>query len=121
MPGQSGNPAGKRPGTRSFKSRLLEMADREIIAEDMDGNKVKTTVGEAVAMALYGKALKKDLNAIRMVMDHTEDKALTLKGDKDNPLEINQTNDARSAIQSVLGLAAKARAGSRTFEDEMAD
>lgn len=121
-PGQSGNPAGKKPGTKSFKQRILDMADKEITIADIEGAQVKTTLGEAVVMALYGKAVKnKDLNAIRMVMEHTEDKALTLKGDKDNPLEINQTVDARNAIQSILNLAAKARASSRTFEDELAE
>lgn len=121
-PGVSGNPAGKKPGTKSFKQRILDMADKEITVEDINGAKVDTTLGEAVVMALYGKAVKnKDLNAIRMVMEHTEDKALTLKGDKDNPLEINQTVDARNAIQSILSLAAKARASSRTFEDELAE
>lgn len=120
-PGVSGNPAGKKPGTKSFKQRILDMAEREITYEDLDGSKIKTSLGEAVVMALYGKAIKKDLNAIRMVMEHTEDKALTLRGDKDNPLEINQTVDARNAIQSILSLAAKARASERSFEDELAE
>lgn len=120
MPGEINNPNGRPKGAKSFKTRLLEMAEREIDFEDIDGKKIKTTLGEALTMTLYGKAVKnKDLNAIRMVMDHAEDKALTLKGDKDNPLEINQTIDARNSIRSMLSLAAKARASSRTFEDEL--
>lgn len=120
LPGQSGNPAGKKPGSKSFKQRILDMAEREITIEDIDGAKTKTTLGEAVTMALYGKAVhKKDLNAIRMVMEHTEDKSLTLKGDKDNPLEINNAVDARTAILSMLSLAAKARASSDVSEDDV--
>lgn len=119
-PGQSGNPAGRPKGTKSFKTRLLEMAEQEITAEDISGKQIKTTVGEAVAMALYGKAIKKDLNAIRMVMEHTEDKSLTVKGDPSNPLEINSTiSDARKTVFGMLELAAKARASHRTFEDEL--
>ncbi len=119
-PGQSGNPAGKKPGTKSFKQRILDMAEREITIEDIDGIKNKTTLGEAVTMALYGKAVKnKDLNAIRMVMEHTEEKSLTLKGDKDNPIEITNTVDARSAIRSMLALAAKARASGDSPEVEV--
>lgn len=120
MPGQSGNPSGRKPGTKSFKTRLLEMAEKEINYEDLEGNKIKTTLGEAVSLALYGKAVKnKDLNAIRMVMDHTEDKSLTIKGDKENPLEISNVVEARVTIRSMLSLAAKARASSDTSEDEV--
>jgi hypothetical protein len=123
QPGKSGNPNGRPKGVKSFKERILAMAEREISLEDIDGKMCKTTLGEAVALTLYGKAVKnKDLNAIRMVMEHTEDKALTLKGDPNNPLEINQTViNARGTISEVLKLAASARASSRTFEDELGE
>ena len=86
-PGQSGNPAGKRPGTRNRATRALEAL--------LDGE-AEALTRKAVELALGG-----DITALRLCLDRI------LPPRKDRPVSfelpaINGAEDARAASAAVL-------------------
>lgn len=86
-PGQSGNPAGAKPGWRTFRARIKEFADKEIDYKDLEEIKVRINAGDAVIMALFAKALYKgDMQAARIILEHADGKNLSLGGDPENPI-----------------------------------
>jgi|tagenome__1003787_1003787.scaffolds.fasta_scaffold19026350_1 hypothetical protein len=98
-PGQSGNPAGKRPGTRNRATRALE--------ELLDGE-AEALTRKAIAMALAG-----DLTALRLCLERI------LPPLKSRPVSfelpaINDAEDARAASAALLSAVA---AGSLTPAD----
>ena len=75
-PGQSGNPKGKKPGSKNITSYLKEFLDK-----NMDGPKSPLTpdggkmpAGQVVALRLMALALKGDLRAIQQLQDRVEGK-----------------------------------------------
>jgi hypothetical protein len=117
-PGKSGNPSGLPKGTRSFKVRIRELAEREIDYKDIANKKTRMEMGEALIVSLFGKALfKGDNGAAKILMEYAEDKDLTLKGDPEAPLEIQIDNAKRA--RKTLNLLAAARKAGLSSEGEM--
>lgn len=61
--GTSGNPRGRPPGTKDFKTLIQRELDR-VFKATLDGRTVKITKREAMAMRLVDKALSGDHRAI---------------------------------------------------------
>lgn len=76
-PGQSGNPAGKKPGTVSIKTELRELVSIILKGEfnNLNGEVENMTVARKVALTLLEKALADgDLNAVVKIMEHLDGK-----------------------------------------------
>ena len=68
--GQSGNPAGKPIGTRSFKSILNKYLDKTLKSKDpFEGKTSDIPAREIMMLKLIGEGLKGNLTAIRYVCD----------------------------------------------------
>lgn len=98
-PGQSGNPAGKRPGTRNRATRALE--------ELLDGE-AEALTRKAIEMALAG-----DLTALRLCLDRILPPLKSWPVSFELPA-INDPEDARTASAALLSAVA---AGSLTPAD----
>ncbi len=105
---------------KTFKSRLLELSNKRINYKDISNKKVNGELGEAIATALYAKALKGDMKALNLILEYTKDKEAPSKGDTINNIGLVNVTDARSNIARVLELAARAGAASLSIEDELA-
>lgn len=72
-PGETGNPKGRPKGCKSLKNRLTELLERTIKYKDFDESPIDITVGDAIAMALIGKAIYSgDVKAIEMIRNEVE-------------------------------------------------
>lgn len=69
-PGESGNPEGRKPGTKNMSTILREMLELETV---VDG--VKMSYKDSIVRKLIKKADKSDLRAIQEIFDRTEGKA----------------------------------------------
>lgn len=83
--GQSGNPAkifkkgvvtnpkGRPVGAKTLKNRLTQLLERTISYKDFDESPIDIPIGEAIAMALIGKAIYSgDVKAIEMIRNEVE-------------------------------------------------
>lgn len=72
QPGQSGNPGGMRPGTRSVTSRLRDLLEKG----EVGGKPIKDgrQVADLLAEVILKGALKGDYRFAAMVLDRTEGK-----------------------------------------------
>lgn len=84
-PGQSGNPAGKKPGTRNRKTLLLQELERD---------------GSALAAAIKAKALEGDASCMSLWLSRLEPAART----RGETVEFNFRPDATPAqnIEEVM-------------------
>lgn len=74
QPGQSGNPDGRKKGSKSHQTRLQEMFD-EPITLSINGQQKTMSKGEAITNVLMVKALKGDMGALRLAMKLMEEAA----------------------------------------------
>ena len=65
--GVSGNPSGKKKGTRNFRSELQDELASEVSIV-VDGQNHRATKQRALAMALVGAAIAGDLRAIAIIL-----------------------------------------------------
>ena len=65
MKGQSGNPKGRKKGSASYKSIIAE-AFAEPITITVNSERKTMTKREAITQVLMGKALKGDMQALRL-------------------------------------------------------
>jgi len=105
-PGQSGNPAGKPKGTKSFTTKVTEALEK--IAEGKD-----YTYEEALIKSILKKAIVDgDTTMIRMIWNYKDGMPVQkIAGDRDNPLfiqiakEIADKNDINpTTINDSTGL-----------------
>lgn len=97
-PGQSGNPSGLPKGYKSFRTRIRELAEKEIDYKDLDNKKTRMSAGEALILSLYGKAVYKgDTQAAKALMEHGEGKKLEIGNDEDKPFKIHLEEARRQA------------------------
>lgn len=109
-PGQSGNPSGRKPGTKSFKTLIREALEvvrkgeidplraDEGVAKDM-------TVGELMVANWIVKALEGDWKAADRILEHLEGKpvqAVNLGGQNgENPVQTTAAVD-KSVMREVI-------------------
>ena len=93
-PGQSGNPAGKKPGTRHKATRL---------AESLLDSQVKELVEKCVEMALSGNG-----QAMKICMDRLisvrKDRPISLA-----PPQLENAEDAAKAMKSIAGAVSESK------------
>lgn len=83
-PGQSGNPKGMAKGHKNFRTRLLELAEKEIDYKDLGNNKQRMRAGDALTTALFAKAIfKGDTQAAKIILEQSDGKHLSIST---NPL-----------------------------------
>lgn len=68
MPGQSGNPSGKKKGTKNAATILNEIMQRKITITD-NGKPRKITLHEGLYLKYVGPALKGDLKAAAFLLN----------------------------------------------------
>ena len=89
-PGQSGNPAGPRPGAKKISNLIREYLDQKH-PDDKDGR----TWAEKIAIATMELAIKGNGVALREVFDRLEGKVplpLHHGGTNGGPIELDMTN-----------------------------
>ena len=75
--GESGNPKGAPKGAKRFKTRLKELAEQEIDYKDLSNKKIRTSVGNAVILALAAKGIyKQDVTALKTLIEMIDGKAV---------------------------------------------
>lgn len=113
--GQSGNPAGKKPGTKNrstilaellglkLKKKNLETQKFEDVAHPLDPSKKSIDIETAINAALIQRALKGDIRAIQEVQD-------TMYG------KIKETKVLENPDGSALGMTAGLSAAQAAIE-----
>lgn len=96
-PGQSGNPAGKAPGTKNLTSRIREGLAR-LGAKDAQGNPLP--VEEALAQKIIKMALDGDRKMIELVWNYLDGKPpqnidLTSKGERVGTVVLSAEEERR--------------------------
>ncbi len=72
-PGQSGNPAGRVPGSKNLSTILAKYLENDVTTEGLDGIEIKVSAADAVVLKLIRRAVKKgDYRAIREIFDRLE-------------------------------------------------
>ena len=70
--GQSGNPRGRRPGTKNLKT-LLSDALNEFVIVSENGGRRKITKREAIVTQLVNRSASADFRAIKILLDMMRD------------------------------------------------
>ncbi|MEP2827835.1 DUF5681 domain-containing protein [Parvibaculum sp.] len=68
-PGQSGNPKGKRKGTKHLSTIVRELAERSVVAQDANGRRSRLSRAEATLLVAFNKATLGDIRAIQVVLN----------------------------------------------------
>ena len=76
QPGQSGNPKGKKKGTKNLTTILKEYVESKGTFVNKNGDTITATHGEYMIACLCDKATRGDLKAIETIMDRLEGKAI---------------------------------------------
>lgn len=96
--GESGNPAGRKKGVKTLKTTLTALMKSTIQYKDMDGNEAKMKGEDALAIALFAKALTTgDVRAIELIRN-------VLEGDK--PKDDNErpiTEEQKQIVERFMG------------------
>lgn len=71
-PGQSGNPKGRRKGSRNFRTMTREALNQKMRITESGRSRV-VTKGEAIIMAMTAKAIRGDVRAGGIMMKHMEE------------------------------------------------
>jgi hypothetical protein len=65
--GESGNPNGRRPGSKGIKARILEQLEQTVMVKQ-GGKTVKRTKGEVIALQLVEGSMRGDLKTAATLM-----------------------------------------------------
>lgn len=68
-PGQSGNPKGKKKGTKHLSTIVRELAEKSIVAQDANGERRRLSRAEAMLLVTFNKATRGDIRAIQVVLN----------------------------------------------------
>ena len=105
QPGQSGNPAGRKPGSKNMSTIVQELLNQDANNEILVNNNlaqlaggVTTTYAKAVVFAAITKALQGNMQAIIWLAEHQERGAIVGGTLKQEPLIIS-TIKARKNLQ----------------------
>ena len=72
-PGQSGNPAGKKPGTKSITTLLKKILHVELDTTDpVTKEKCKKSISEIIGLRLASQAMSGNIKAIKIILDRVE-------------------------------------------------
>ena len=99
QPGQSGNPKGRKKGSKNWKTRIQHMFDEPITLQ-VNGQPKSMSRGEAITNVLMAKALKGDVPALRMAINLMNDVA----GQRDaEALAAPDYSDAAERFRKLAG------------------
>ena len=100
--GQSGNPAGKKPGERRLATIMKEMMDVEIPYKDLENKSTKMRVDQALIMALLARALyKQDTRAMDILLDRIDGKL------ENTTTLIHEAPDTSAILEKIVEKFAK--------------
>ena len=69
-PGQSGNPSGRKEGSKNRSTILKKWIEYNCsITDPTTGNEIAGTIEDKIALALVGRAISGDVAAIREIYD----------------------------------------------------
>jgi hypothetical protein len=68
-PGKSGNPSGRRQGSRNLRTDLTEILSQEVVAVSEDGHERTLSRQEVVLLTLFDKAKQGNIGAITSLLN----------------------------------------------------
>lgn len=95
QPGQSGNPAGRKPGSKNMSTIVKELLESETVTDILARNNLtqftqnaSTTYAQAVVWAIINKALQGNIQAALWLAEHQE-RNTTSEADYREPLIVS--------------------------------
>jgi Family of unknown function (DUF5681) len=85
-PGQSGNPSGRRRGSRNLRTDLVEILNGEVVAISEDGQKRTLSRQEVVLLTLFDKAKQGNVGASMALLNMAAKFVETAEGPVANEL-----------------------------------
>ena len=81
-PGQSGNPAGRKPGTKTISEKLKKILEIELTVTDPVTKQIcQKQVSEIIGLQLASQAMTGNIKAIKLILERMEGKI----ADYENP------------------------------------
>ena len=106
QPGQSGNPAGRKPGSKNMSTIVRELLDQDADTGILSSNNITqltngetTTYAKAVALAAISKALKGDMQAIIWLAEQQRRDGFAQEKMKQEPIIITQIKPRQFAVE----------------------
>jgi hypothetical protein len=100
--GQSGNPRGRRAGSKNLATLLARELDQQVQVSE-DGRRRKVAKRQVMLMQLVNKAIAGDLRATKMVHELLRDLERDGRADNDNlPSSIDHDPDDQAIIERFL-------------------
>lgn len=105
-PGQSGNPAGRKPGSKNMSTIVRELLDQDAETGILSSNNLTqltngatTTYAKAVVLAAISKALKGDMQAIAWLAEQQRQDDFAQEEMKQEPIIITQIKPRQFAVE----------------------
>jgi len=105
QPGQSGNPAGRKPGSKNISTIVQELLDEDADSEALMSNNlvrltngVSTTYAKAVVFAAIAKALQGNMQAIIWLTEQQGRDSVVQERVQQEPIVISSIKSRLSAV-----------------------
>ena len=101
--GQSGNPAGRKPGSKNVSTIVRKLLEQNVMDEILSSSKLKdfangqpTSYAQAMVLAMIKKALEGDVRAVRWLAERQDKSYIT----DDNTGFFNRPNLVIEVVRS---------------------
>jgi fructose-1,6-bisphosphatase/sedoheptulose 1,7-bisphosphatase-like protein len=105
QPGQSGNPAGRKPGSKNMSTIVQELLDQDanngiLTSNNLDHltNGATTTYAKAVVFAAIAKALQGNMQAIIWLAEQQERESSVQARERQEPIVITNIKPRHFAV-----------------------
>lgn len=114
--GQSGNPAGKKPGTKNIKTIMQQLVDLPKTVNEVDGLPSEVSRLEFICAKLVNMAENGDLASIDRVFDRLEGKPEQVNKNTNNNANVDVSSGDLAelpdeALEEVMGVILKYKKG----------
>ena len=106
QPGQSGNPTGRKPGSKNMSTIVRELLDQDADSGVLSSNNLTqltngetTTYAQAVTLAAISKALRGDMQAIIWLAEQQRRDGFAQENIKQEPIIITQIKPRQFAVE----------------------
>lgn len=105
QPGQSGNPAGRKPGSKNISTIVQELLDQDADNGVLDSNNLTqlingatTTYAKAVVYAAIAKALQGNMQAIIWLAEQQERDSVIQQRERIEPIVVSNIKPRQFAV-----------------------